>query len=98
VLTPFPIEFTGNVVKIFKNAFEDCASISQIILSNATSYTIGSIGANAFAKCTNLTGFSRGGQTGVISISDIASGAFIQCANLKYENINDYVISLTGSD
>jgi hypothetical protein len=88
------IEFESSTpVSVTGGTFENCASISQIIVSGTNSER--SIGNNAFYGCTNLTGLARGkSQTGKIAISHLGSTAFSKCTNLNIKEINDSVISL----
>jgi hypothetical protein len=103
VSSPFPIEFQGSgSLSIGNNAFDSCGGISQIICSSTAAPTI-SIGDAAFSSCTSLTGFSRGGQADKINISSIGSFAFGSCFNLKYEEINESILTIsdcnwTGND
>jgi hypothetical protein len=95
--SPLSIEFAmSGAISIGRQAFLNCIAISQIILSNATLSSL-TIGQSAFTGCQTLTGFSRGGQAGIISVTSIGTNAFSQCENLKYEEINNSIISLPST-
>jgi hypothetical protein len=99
LLQSIAIEFTSKTISIGRNSFIRCASISQIICSSTDAPTISLIDSAAFSECTNLTGFSREGQVGKITISSVGGSAFYGSKKLTISQINggvDGVLDITG--
>jgi hypothetical protein len=90
------LEFTSaTTISLGDEAFSVCHSISLIIVSSITSPILNFVNVNTFANCSNLKGFSRGGQLGKIS-TNINDYSLVNCPNLEVAMIDDNILNISG--
>ena len=73
LIIPAELEGKSNI-KIYKDVFKDCTSITKVVLPD----TVSEIGNNAFSGCTNLKSVNLGN-----GVKTIGSSAFSDCTALR---------------
>ena len=80
----------NNIVNIKQDTFSECSSLTKVNIGNK----VGTIGYNAFSKCTNLIEVS----IPIISVlSQINDGAFYNCENLTNLNLPESLVYIGDS-
>lgn len=86
------LDNTDNTATVTKSDNKEYLGISSEVIYNETTYTVTSIGDNAFTDCKSLESVDIPG-----TVMSIGYQAFADCSSLESLNINEGVVSIGES-